>query len=204
MDFQDVIRKRRMVRNYTDDPIDQSSIERLIQAARRAPSAGFSQGQYLVVVTSAEMRRAIANLAGESDYVAAGFDPWISGAPVHFVLCTSESDYHRRYEEPDKVGADGREVDWPVPYWWVDAGASMMLLLLAAVDEGLAAGFLGIHSIPGLQALLGIPDEVIPIGVVTVGHAAPDRKGRSVQRGWRKQSAVVHREGWDGGNCATP
>ena len=204
MDFQDVIRKRRMVRNYTDDPVDQSSIERLIQAARRAPSAGFSQGQYLVVVTSAEMRRAIANLAGESDYVAAGFDPWISGAPVHFVLCTSESDYHRRYEEPDKVGADGREVDWPVPYWWVDAGASMMLLLLAAVDEGLAAGFLGIHSIPGLQALLGIPDEVIPIGVVTVGHAAPDRKGRSVQRGWRKQSAVVHREGWDGGNSATP
>ena len=165
MDFQEVVRRRRMVRNYTEDPVDPASVDRLIEATRRAPSAGFSQGQYLVVVTSPETRRAIADLAGESEYVAAGFAPWISKAPVHFIICTSEADYHRRYQEPDKTDTEGREITWTVPYWWVDAGASMMLLLLAAVDEGLAAGFLGVHSIPGLQDLLGIPPEVKPVGV---------------------------------------
>jgi nitroreductase len=199
MDFQDVIRKRRMVRNYTDEPVDAAAIERLIDATRRGPSAGFSQGQYLVVVTSAELRNAIAALSGEPDYVSAGFDPWISRAPVHFVICTSEADYHLRYQERDKIDAEGREIPWPIPYWWVDAGASMMLLLLATVDEGLAAGLLGVHSIPGLRTLLGIPDEVTPIGVVTVGHPAPDRRSGSLSRGWRAESDVVHREGWNNG-----
>ena len=197
MDFQDVIRKRRMVRNYTGDPIDEGVVDRLIDAARRAPSAGFSQGQYLVVVTSPETRQTIADLSGEPEYVAAGFDPWISRAPVHFVICTSEADYHHRYREPDKVDAEGREKIWPIPFWWVDAGATMMLLLLAAVDEGLAAGLLGVQSIPGLRAVLGIPDEVTPIGVVTVGHPAPDRKSGSLNRGWKPRANVVHRERWN-------
>ena len=198
MQFQDVIRKRRMVRNYTDDLVDASTIDRLIDATRKAPSAGFSQGQYLVVVTSAETRQAIADLSGEPEYVAGGFAPWISKAPVHFVICTSEADYHQRYQEPDKVDRHGQEITWSIPYWWVDAGASMMLLLLAAVDEGLAAGLLGVHSIPGLQALLEIPDHVTPIGVVTVGYAAPDRKSGSLNRGWKPRSDVVHRERWNG------
>jgi len=204
MEFQEVIRKRRMVRNYTDQPVDRLTIDRLIEAIRRAPSAGFSQGQYLVVVTSAETRQHIASLSGESEYVAAGFAPWISRAPAHFVICTSEADYHRRYQEPDKLDAQGQEIAWPVPYWWVDAGASMMLLLLAAVDEGLAAGFLGVHSIPGLRELLNIPDEVTPIGVVTVGHPAPDRTSGSLQRGWKPPSDVVHRERWDGDQLDQP
>lgn len=200
MQFQDVIRKRRMVRNYTNEPIDPASLERLIEAARRTPSAGFSQGQYLVVVTSAETRQAIADLAGEPEYVASGYAPWISAAPAHIVICTSEADYHRRYREADKVDDQGRERAWPVPYWWVDAGASMMLLLLAAVDEGLAAGFLGVHSIPGLRKLLDIPEEVTPIGVVTVGHPAPDRKSGSLQRGWKPRSEVIRFERWTGGS----
>lgn len=204
MEFRDVISKRRMVRNYTDQPVDRSTIDRLIEATRRAPSAGFSQGQYLVVVTSPETRRHIADFSGESQYVAAGFAPWISRAPVHFVICTSEADYHRRYQEPDKVDAQGKEITWPVPYWWVDAGASMMLLLLAAVDEGLAAGFLGGHSIPGLRELLNIPDEVTPIGVVTVGHPAPDQKSGSLKRGWKPPSDVVHRERWGGNELDRP
>lgn len=204
MDFQDVIRKRRMVRNYSDKPVDPAVIDRLIEAGRKAPSAGFSQGQYLVVVTAAETRQAIADLSGEPEYVEAGFDPWISKAPVHFVVCTSEADYHRRYQEPDKTDTEGREITWTVPYWWVDAGASMMLLLLAAVDEGLAAGFLGVHSIPGLQGLLEIPPEVKPVGVVTVGHQAPDRRSGSLKRGWKPQPDVVHRERWGGGGLDQP
>jgi nitroreductase len=165
-----------MVRNYRADPVPVDAIERIVRAAQRAPSAGFSQGQSLVVVTDETTRTEIAKLAGEDSYVGSGFDPWISRAPLHVVVCVSEAIYHDRYREPDKVTQDGEEIDWPIPYWWVDAGATMMLVLLAAVDEGLAAGFLGVHSVPGLRELLGIPQEVTPIGVVNIGYAAPDRR----------------------------
>jgi nitroreductase len=202
MEFQDVVRRRRMVRNYTDEPVDPAALDRIVAAGRRAPSAGFSQGQYLVVITSTETRRKIADLSGETRYVEAGFDPWISRAPVHIVVCTSESDYHRRYREPDKVDEDGNEIAWPVPYWWVDAGASLMLVLLAAVDEGLSAGFLGVHSIPGLRELLQIPEHVNPIGIVTVGHPAPDRRSSSLSRRWRSSFEIVHFEQWGAGPFA--
>ena len=185
-----------MVRNYLAEAVDDEALERIIAAARKAPSAGFSQGQSMLVVRSESTRRAIAQLAGEDEYVADGFDPWISAAPVHVVVCISEQAYHDRYREPDKLDSESREIEWPIPYWWVDSGATMMLLLLAAVDEGLAAGFLGVHSVPGLRELLSIPEAVTPIGVVTIGHPAPDRRSGSLQRGWKSAAAVVHREKW--------
>ncbi len=201
MEFHDVVRRRRMVRSYRPDPVDPAVLERILGATRHAPSAGFSQGHSLVVVTEAETRRAIATLAGEAEYVAAGFDPWISRAPVHVVVCTEKVRYLARYREPDKGGPDGplaREEAWSVPYWWVDAGTVLMLLLLAAVDEGLAAGFLGVHAVPGLRDLLGIPADVSPVGVVTVGHPAPDRRSGSLRRGRRPAAEVIHRERWGG------
>ncbi|MDP8959713.1 MAG: nitroreductase family protein [Actinomycetota bacterium] len=198
MDFSEVVRRRRMVRNYRPEPPGMEAIERIVAIARRVPSAGFSQGQYLVVVTEAQTRRAIAELAGEADYVASGFDPWMSGAPVHVVVCTSEADYHSRYREPDKLRDDATEIEWPVPYWYVDAGATMMLLLLTAVDEGLAAGFFGVHRLAGLGELLGIPSHVTPIGVVTLGYPAPDRRSHSLRRGWKPLEQVVHWQRWEG------
>ena len=197
MEFADVVRRRRMVRNYTDDPVDGEVIDRIIATAIKAPSAGFSQGVSFVVVTAPETRQSIAAVAGEDEYVADGFAPWISRAPVHVVVCVRKASYLERYREPDKGGPEGllaTEEGWPVPYWWVDAGASMMLLLLAAVDEGLAAGFLGAHAMDGLRTLLGIPDDVSPIGVVTVGHAAPDRRSGSLARGHRADA--VHHGRW--------
>ncbi len=193
MDFNEVLAKRRMVRNYADEPVDRDAVERIVDAGRRAPSAGFSQGQSFVVVTDVDTRRAIAGLAGEEHYVAQGFDPWVSKAPVHVVVAVSETVYHARYQEPDKLGPDG-EIEWPVPYWWVDAGASMMNILLAAVNEGLGAGFLGVHSIAGLRRLLGIPDDVHPIGIITFGVPAPDRRSGSLARG--RRPGTVHWDRW--------
>lgn len=197
MEFRDVVGRRRMVRNYTGDPIDRASLDRVLDAGRRAPSAGHTQGQSFVVVTSADGRRRIAELAGEADYVDRGFDPWVSRAGALIVVCVSESAYHRRYSEPDKTDADGNEIEWPIPFWWVDAGAAMMALLYAAVDEGLAAGFLGVHSIEDLAVELGIPDEVTPIGIVTVGHPAPDRRSGSLARGRRTVDDVIRFETWN-------
>ena len=195
MEFTEVVRRRRMVRNYADRPVDPEAVERIIAAGLRAPSAGYSQGQSMVVVTEDARRRRIAELADEDEYVTAGFDPWISRAPVHIVVCVSEQVYRHRYEEPDK-NPDGTDQHWPVPYWWVDAGASMMLLLLAVVDEGLAAGFIGSHAMPQLEEELGLPPDVKAIGVVTIGYPAPDRRSGSLARGPRPVVDTVHRERW--------
>jgi nitroreductase len=199
VDFAEVVRRRRMVRHFSPDPVDPAAIERILDAARRAPSAGYTQGQSFVVVTEPAIKQEVARLCGEEWYVSAGFHPFISGAPVLVVVCTSEAAYHRRYQEPDKVKDDGGEIDWPVPYWFVDAGCSAMLILLAAVDAGLAAGFAGAHDLQALRDLLGIPEEVTPIGVIPIGHPAPDRPSPSLKRGRKPIEAVVHRERWSGG-----
>lgn len=196
MEFQDVVARRRMIRSYSDRPVPRAAIERIVETARRAPSAGFSQGQFFVVVTDAATRRAIADLADEDEYVKAGLPPWISRSPVHVVVCTSERVYHERYQEADKVTEEGEEIEWPVPYWYVDAGASMMLLLLAAVEEGLGAGFFGVHRLPGLQELLGIPDDVTPIGAVTLGYPEGRQPRGSSSRGRRNASEAVRWESW--------
>ncbi len=197
MEFRDVVRRRRMVRNYTGAPVDRQSLDRILDAARRAPSAGNTQGQSFVVVTSTAGRARIADLAGEPEYVDQGFDPWISRAGALIVVCVSETAYHRRYSEPDKTDAAGNEIEWPIPFWWVDAGAAMMAILYAAVDEGLAAGFLGVHSIEDLASELRIPSDVTPIGVVTIGHPAPDRRSGSLSRGRRPVDDVIRYESWE-------
>ena len=196
MEFSDVLARRRMVRNYQDLPVDLEALRRIAAAALRAPSAGNSQAVGVVIVTDEGLRRRIAEIADEPDYVAAGFDPWISRAPAHIVICISEQAYRDRYAEPDKLGPDGEQIEWPIPYWWVDAGASLMAVLLAAVDEGLAAGFLGVHSVPDLSSLLGVPVEFQPIGVVTVGHPAPDRRSSSLDRPRKAIDDIVFSDRW--------
>jgi nitroreductase len=192
----DVVRKRRMVRNFTADPVPSDTIERIIATAQRSPSAGFSQGVVFVTVTNPKTRQAIGRIGGEEHYVEGGFDHFISGAPVQVVICTNEQLYHDRYNEPDKIDDEGNEIEWPIPYWHTDAGCSLMLLLLAAVNEGLGSAFIGVPNPRDLQDLLGIPDDYLPIGIVMIGHAAPDRKSGSLKRGHRSLDAVWHRERW--------
>ena len=104
--------------------------------------------------------------------------------------------YHRRYQEPDKVNEDGAEADWPVPFWFMDIGCSVMVILLGTVDEGLAAGFVGVPDTPALHLLLGIPDEVTPVGVIAIGHPAPDKRSPSLKKGRKPIETVVHWETW--------
>lgn len=196
MEFSDVLARRRMIRNYTEEAVAGEALNRIAAAALRAPSAGNSQAVAVVVVTDESLRKDIAQLADEASYVSAGFDPWISRAPAHLVISVSEQVYRDRYSEPDKLGPDGEVIEWPVPYWWVDAGASMMAMLLAAVDEGLGAGFLGVHSLPELSALLGIPEHFHPLGVITVGHPAPDRRSGSLDRPKKTPDDAVFRDTW--------
>jgi FMN reductase [NAD(P)H] len=190
-----------MVRHYVDEPVPEEVLERILASVRRAPSAGFSQGQRLVVVTDADRRRAIAQLLEEPQSVGEGFEPWLATAPVHVVVCTREADYHDRYRKDDKL-VEGREIEWPVPYWFVDAGAAMMALLMAAIDEGLASGFLGVPAAKqeDFKRLLEIPDDVAVVGIATLGRGAPDpRWSASTSRATqprRSLEELVHRDRW--------
>jgi nitroreductase len=175
MEFRELLPRRRMVRHYRDEPVAREVVERVVETVRRAPSAGYSQGQRLLVVTGPEGRAEIARIC--SDGPREGLEPWLDSAPVHVLVCAREQDYHDRYRQPDKLAAGGgEEIDWPVPYWFVDAGAALMLLLLAAIDEGLAAGVGGVPLAQAaeLRDTFGIPEDLSLVALVTIGHPAPD------------------------------
>jgi nitroreductase len=197
MEFAEVVMKRRAVRRFEDGGVDREVIERIARLAQRTPSAGFSQGQRLVVVTEPERRHEVGRIYGEdpSDPL---FGAWISQCAALFIPCVSEAIYHRRYQEPDKVQPDGTEIDWPIPYWWVDVGATMQNVMLAAVDAGLGCGFAGApaEGIAELKRYLGIPAGFAPIGVMPVGRPLPDVRSPSLKRGWRPFEEFARWERW--------
>jgi FMN reductase [NAD(P)H] len=167
VELKEILARRRMVRAYRPDPVPRDAIERIVATVRRAPSAGFSQGQRLLVVTEQETRDRIGDVLGSRQ--------WVSEAPVLIVVGVRENDYHDRYRKPDKLVA-GQEIEWPVPYWHFDAGAAAMLILLAAIDEGYAAGLFGVfaEAMTPFKQLLNIPDDVTVTSCITVGKPADD------------------------------
>jgi nitroreductase len=173
--FYDLLKQRRMVRHYTGEPVARDVLERIVATVRRAPSAGFSQGQRLLVVDDPELLAQIAALGDDAQLE--GVEPWFETAAAHVFVLTREQDYHDRYTRPDKLEATGgEEIVWPVPFWHVDAGAAMMLVLVAAIEEGLAAAVYGIvgEDDQKLRDLLRIPDDLTIVAGVSIGHPLPD------------------------------
>lgn len=188
MDLRDILRRRRMVRHYTGEAIPRETLERIVATVRRAPSAGFSQGQRLLVVDDPGLLADLAALAAGPGGNETDLEPWFPSAPAHVLVLTREADYHERYNREDKL-EDGSEIEWPVPFWYVDAGATLMLVLLTAVDEGLSAGVYGVPvgQDPAFRALLGIPEDLHIVAGVTIGRGAPDpgwsgKTSRATQR----------------------
>jgi len=197
MHFEQLVRKRRMVRNFQHKPIDRSTINRILEIAQHSPSAGFSQGWAYVVVTDPDLKKRIGRIQGEEDFYAAKrFHKFVSEAPALIVVCTCEQLYHERYREADKLKEDGTEIEWPVPFWYFDIGCACMLIFLAAVSEGLATAFTGIFRAEEMRRLLDIPTHFHPVGVISIGYAAMDRKSPSLRRGRRPMNEIVHYEHW--------
>jgi nitroreductase len=203
MDLREILSRRRMVRAYKSDSIPRETIERIVGTIRRAPSAGFSQGQRLVVVTDAGTRQRIADLLEEtSPAPRAGptLEPWLK-APVLIVVGVREDDYHDRYRKPDKL-SDGEEIEWPIPYWHFDAGAAAMLILLAAIDEGYAAGLFGVftEATESFKELLHIPDDVAVACCITIGKPADDSQWSAISsrltQARKSVDDLVHWERW--------
>lgn len=198
MEFQQVVQRRRMVRDYADAPVAGEVRERILRNALRAPSAGFSQGwAFLVVEELADRVRFWAAVAPDPD-PGNPFAESIRRAPLIIATLSHKQAYLDRYAEPDKGWTDRAEARWPAPYWDIDTGFAAMLMLLTAVDAGLGACFAGIlpGRIPAFREAFGVPEAYSPIGYVTLGHPAADVPSPSLRRGRRAPDEVVHRGRW--------
>lgn len=188
-----------MVRAYDERPVDAVALDRVLDAARRGPSAGNSQPVDLLVLSSPDDRARFWDLSFPVPEARARFR-WqgLFDAPVVVVPLVEPAAYARRYSQPDKAGTGLDELDaWPVPYWWIDGGAAVENLLLAVVGEGLGALFFGlfVHEAELLRAF-GVPKGHRALGAVTIGHPAPDGPGRSSTLARRPLGDVVHRGSW--------
>jgi nitroreductase len=204
VEFNDVISKRRMVRAFTSEQVDPQAAHRILTAANRAPSAGFSQGYALLMLDQPGQLSPFWDLMTSRDDIdaAAWFAP-ITKAPLVIVPLSCKDIYLDRYARPDKGWTDRDEARWPVPYWDIDTGFMAMLMLLAAVDEGLGALFFGIMpwAIGPFRKLYGVPDRYVPIGAVAIGHPdvtvpAADKSGSSRVIKRRDLAELVHRGRW--------
>ncbi len=198
MEFAEVVRRRRMVRNYDPDRrVPPELIDKLLAYAIRAPSAGFSQGWGFLVLTSPDERDAFWQ-ATTDDGVP---DGWLAGmqrAPVLIIAHSNRDIYLDRYAEQDKGWTDRDASRWPVPYWDIDAGFACMTMMLGAVDEGLDTCFFGVppEKTAAYRAAFGVPEAYTPIGALSVGYRAPDLTSPSLKRGRRSVDEVVHRGRW--------
>jgi nitroreductase len=203
MEFEEVIRKRRMVRAFTDEPIEAGMVARVLAAANRAPSAGFSQGYALLVLDQPDQLRPFWELLstyhGEAQHAGPAFDP-VTRAPLVVVPLSCKDIYLDRYARADKGWADRDESHWPVPYWDIDTGFTALLMLLSAVDQELGALFFGIppELIGQFRAQYGVPEQYLPIGAVAIGHPDPaaDKGGSSRVIKRRSIDDLVHRGRW--------
>jgi nitroreductase len=196
MELRETLRRRRMVRRFDPDrPVPPGSLEAVLYAALRAPSAGFSQGWDFVVLEAGADRAAFWAAASDT---RARRDAWLRGvssAPV-LVLCLSHPDaYLDRYAEPDKGWTDRDPGRWPVPYWDVDTGMAAGYMLLAAVDEGLGALLFGVPAdrVDAVRQAHGIPPDRHVVGVVALGHEQARVEGSARSRPRRPVAQVVHR-----------
>lgn len=190
-----------MIRHYTTEPVDPAALDRIVAAGLRAPSAGYSQGFALLVLNDDSARKRFWRIlpeppgpAGWSDDVRAG----VMNAPVLVAALSCKRAYLDRYAQPDKGWTDRDEARWPVPYWDVDTGMVAMLILLAAVDEGLGALLFGLppETIPDFRAEFAVPEDHVPVGVVAIGHPDPAAPKRDLSSRRRPRSEQVHFGGW--------
>jgi nitroreductase len=198
VEFQDVVRHRRMVRSYDPDrPVPPDVVDRIVDNGLRAPSAGFAQGWgFLVLDTPADIAlfRAAATPAEQPErWFAANVQ-----APLLIVPLANKDAYLDRYAQADKGHADRSDAWWPAPYWDIDTGFASLLMLLTAVDAGLGACFFGLPAdrVDPFRTEFGVPAHFSPIGAISIGYSQEpprDLRGRR-----RPKDEVVHRGRWQG------
>lgn len=191
MEFQDVVRRRRMVRRFRTEPVPQACLQRLLHNATRGPSAGFSQGQAFLVLRGREQLDPFWAVASGAVHES------VRDAPLVIVPLSCKQAYLDRYAKPDKGWTDRDEARWPVPFWHIDTGMATLLILQTAVDEGLGALYFGIkpEAVQPFREAFGVPDDHEPIGAIAIGYDAETvRRDLSARR--RPLHDVVRHGRW--------
>jgi nitroreductase len=171
MDFETVVKRRRMCRLFLDRDVPQEKIDRILDLASRYPSAGHTEPQEFIVVHNRRMKEELAHAALDQMFVAQ--------APLVIVVISDVTRSARRYGE--------RGVRF---FSIIDGAFVAMLILLAVVDEGLDACFVGSFYDEEVQEVLSLPQEVRPIGIIPMGYCAEGpRKFRR-----RSREQIVHRD----------
>ena len=193
MEFQDVVRKRRMVRSFDPDrPVPADVLDRILRNATRGPSAGFSQGQAFLVLQGEDLAKFWAMRPKGND---------VATAPLLIVPMSCKGVYLDRYAQPDKGWTDRDEAHWPVPFWHIDTGMATLLILQTAVDQGLGALYFGIvpEDVAPFRELFGVPGDHEPIGAVAIGYSAEPAgtvTGSPTTRRRRATEDVIHHGRW--------
>ncbi len=201
VELRDIVRKRRMVHRFTREPVADETLLRILEIARHAPSAGFSQGFRLVVLDDRGRLDWFWRVTTPPDEVRELDERIATGPPVIVLPFTSKAVYLERYSAPDKAGFGLQsEEAWPVPFWHVDAGMAIMLVLLAAIDEGLGGWYFGIfHGETDLLSELGVPAQYALLGAIAIGQRSPDdaiTKGSAYSRSRISADDLVRHSHW--------
>jgi len=199
METYAALRRRRMVRAFEARDVEGTVLARVLEAGRRAPSAGFTQGVELLVLRDPADRAAFWDAETDASWRAVHPDHARTRlAPAIVIPLTGSEPYTRRYSEPDKAGSGLSLADaWPVPFWWVDAGMAVMAMLTAAVDEGLGALFTGVfRGAPALRARFGLPDDLEVVGALLLGWPGAEPSGATRRRSRRPGADQVHEGGY--------
>jgi nitroreductase len=191
MEFQDVVRTRRMVRRFhADRPVPAEVRDRILHNATRGPSAGFSQGQAFLVLEGEDLRKFWTLRSRENG---------VSTAPLLIVPFAAKHVYLDRYALPDKGWTDRDETRWPVPFWYIDTGMATLLILQTVVDQGLGALYFGLvpEDVQPFRELYGVPPEYEPIGAVAIGYSdEPEQSGSPRTRKRLSLDEIVHHGRW--------
>jgi nitroreductase len=191
VEFQDIVRKRRMVRRFRpDQPVPTEIRDRILRNATRGPSAGFSQGQAFLVLEGDDLA---------SFWELRPIGNGVSTAPLLVVPFAAKHVYLDRYALPDKGWTDRDESRWPVPFWYIDTGMATLLILQTVVDEGLGALYFGIRpeDVAPFRERYGVPAEYEPIGAVAIGYPdEPEQSGSPRTRKRFPTEEIVHYGRW--------
>jgi nitroreductase len=190
IEFREVVRRRRMVRQFDARPLPAGLLDRILADALRGPSAGFAQGFELLALEGPEETARFWTAAQPADRAREKW-PAVVEAPAIVVVFADEPAYRARFGEPDKSARI------QVPWWWVDTAYAVMLMLLSAVDSGVGASFFGVTEPGAVREEFGVPSGFAVLGAVALGYpASGDRPSRSAARGRRPFAEVVHRGQW--------
>lgn len=167
MTFLELVKQRRSIRRYRPDPVPQTKLDAVLEAARLAPSWANGQCWTFITVTDPKVKHAVA---------AAGND-WIEAAPVLVVACA----------DPAKSGSKGDQ-----SYYLLDIGIAMEHLILAATEQGLGTCWIGWFDERKARAALGVPDTIRVVAMTPLGY--PDESPEPRPR--KTLGEIVRKDQW--------